>query len=84
MKTSSIDLAASLLSLKYELVKVDRTDPRRMEFHFEPQVRTGELGELGIVGMENIKYQLANKTLVLNAQDTFDAMRRLKSIIHSS
>lgn len=84
MKTSSIDLAAALMSLKYELVKVDRTDPRRMEFHFDAPILSGNLGELSKASMEEVKLQLANKTLMLNAQDTFDAMRRLKSIIHSS
>jgi len=84
METTSIDLATSLMALKYELVKVDKTDPRRMKFHFEPQIKTGGLGDLALAGMEDVKLQLANKTLVLNAQDAFDALRRLKSIIHSS
>lgn len=87
MKTSSIDLAASLMALQYELVKVDRTDPRRMEFHFEPSKplpASGNLGELVKISMEDVKLKLANKTLTLNAQDVFDAMRRMKSLIHSS
>lgn len=83
MKTSSIDLAASLLSLKFTLVEVDRTDSRRMEFHFDAPITSGNLGELSKDMMEDVKLRLANKTLMLNAQDTFDAMRRLKSIIHS-
>lgn len=84
MKTKSFDLAASLMACGYELVGVDKTDVKRMEFSFEPKIKTGNLGELGQASMEEVKLQLVNKTLMVNAQDILDAMRRLKSVIHSS
>lgn len=83
MQTSDIYLAATLLALGYRLERVDRKDPRHMRFEFVPQIRTGGLGDLAKAGMDEVETQWANRTLMVNAFDQAEAIKRMKSLIHS-
>ena len=87
MKTSDVYLSAALLALNFKLEKVDRTDPRHMQFHFVGN-EGGNLGSLGTeVSKQNlstIENQWANRSLQVNAFDFAEAIKRMKSIIHSS
>lgn len=84
MKTSSVYLAAALLSLNFKLENVDRKDPRHMVFEFAGVAHSGILGELVQGSLQEVEKQWANKTLQVNAFDYAEAIQRMKSIIHSS
>lgn len=84
MKTSDVYLSAALLALGYKLEKVDRKDPRHMVFEFVGNIRTGNLGEVIKNSLEDVETQWANCTLVVNAFDFAEAIKRMKSLIHSS
>lgn len=84
MKTSDVYLASACLALGYKLETVNRTDPRHMQFEFVGNVRTGNLGELVENSLEDIEVRWANRSLVVNAFDFSEAIKRMKSIIHSS
>lgn len=84
MKTTDVYLAATLLALGYKLENVDRKDPRHMKFEFGLPVKTGGLGELAHAGLLDVETQWANRTLMVNAFDQAEAIKRMKSIIHSS
>ena len=91
-KTKDLYLSAALLALGAELVNVDRTDERHMEFEFSsPKVEgtvlassTDAKGYIHISEpLSEYETQWANKNLMVNAVAYADAIRRLKSLIHS-
>ena len=89
MITSDVYFAAALLSLGYVLEKVDRTEPRHMQFHFGvKQNGDANLGDglktIRQAGFDDVKLQWTNKSLVVNAFEFADAIKRMKSTIHSS
>lgn len=78
MKTTKLYLAAALLSLGAGILKIDKSDPRHMEFH---------LGYSSPIADEDdwfYKQTQAweNKTLLVNAQEFVDAIQTLKSEVH--
>ena len=84
--TKTLGLAAAWASLGANYESVDRTDPKHQEFTFSPKVvSTGELAvlTLPVQDLDFIESQWVNKTLVVNAVDYYDALVRLKSLIHS-
>lgn len=83
MRTSDVYLASALLALGYKLEGVDRTDPRHMVFEFVGQINSGVLGELYKVSIDEIETQWANRQLTINAFDFSEAIKRMKSLIHS-
>lgn len=87
MKTSDVYLAAAFLSLGFVLEKVNRADPRHMIFEFSnptPISVTGNLGELIRQELVTVETMWANRVLTVNAFDFAEAIKRMKSIIHSS
>ena len=84
MKTSDVYLSAALLALGYKLESVDRKDPRHMVFSFTSITTSGNLGELTRLNLEEIETFWANRTLTVNAFDFAEAIKRMKSLIHSS
>jgi hypothetical protein len=85
MKTSDVYLAAALLALGYSLEKVDRTDPRHMVFEFLRATPQGNIG--GTVErytIQTVETRWANRSLIVNAFDFAEAIKRMKSLIHSS
>lgn len=84
MSTSDVYLAAACLALGYKLETVDRHDPRHMNFEFSAEVKTGALGELSRKDLDAVETEWANRTLFVNAFDFSEAIKRMKSIIHSS
>lgn len=84
--TKSLGIAAAWSALGAIYERADRTDPKHIEFFFSPRVTsTGALKELGIptLDLEKIESDWVNRTLVVNAVDFYDALNRMKSIIHS-
>lgn len=85
--TKTLGLAAAWASLGANYESVDRTDPKHQEFTFSPKaVSSGELGialSLPIQDLDFIEAQWVNKNLVVNAVDYYDALQRMKSLIHS-
>lgn len=84
MKTSDVYLSAALLALGYKLNEIDRTDPRHMIFSFVGNVTSGELGNLAVKSLEFVEREWANRSLTVNAFDFAEAIKRMKSLIHSS
>ena len=84
--TKSLGIAAAWSALGATYEKSDRTDPKHIEFFFSPRVAsTGALKELGIPtqDLDKIESDWVNRTLVVNAVEFYDALQRLKTIIHS-
>ena len=86
--TKDIYLSAAWLSLGAKYEKVDRVDPRHMEFFFSSgndSVSTSD-GKLKIsreVDLENIEKQWANAELMVNATKFKEALQRMKAVVHS-
>jgi hypothetical protein len=85
-KTSDVYFASALLSKNYKLCEVDRTDPRHMVFFFD----YGDKSNLGQVhdsvlqeNIDTIETQWVNRSLQVNAFDFAEAIKRMKSLIHS-
>lgn len=89
-KTKNIRLATAWMALGAKYVGVDRQDKSHQEFEFssgEDMVRAKADEPLLVereVDLDAIENDLANKSLMVNANDLFDAFQRMKSIIHSS
>jgi len=84
--TKTLGLAAAWAALGANYESVDRTDPKHQEFTFSPRVlTTGALDILGLPtqDLDVIEAQWVNKTLQVNAVDYYDALQRMKSLIHS-
>ena len=84
MKTSDVYLASACLALGYKLETVNRTDPHHMQFEFSSTIQTGALGELSKLELDEVEVKWANRSLLVNAFDFAEAIKRMKSIIHSS
>ena len=82
MVTSDVYLASACLALGYKLETVNRTDPRHMRFEFSSEIQTGTLGELS--KLDEVEVKWANRSLIVNAFDFAEAIKRMKSVIHSS
>ena len=85
MKTSDVYLASALLSLSFPLTNIDRANPRHMVFEFGvPTPVSGALGDMVRLDLVNIETMWANRQLTVNAFDFAEAIKRMKSLIHSS
>jgi hypothetical protein len=87
--TKDIYLSAAWLALGAKYERVDRSEPRHMEFFFssgEDHVSEPARGTLVImrdVDLELIEKQWANAELVVNAVKFKEALQRMKSLVHS-
>jgi len=84
MTTSDVYLASACLALGYKLETVDRKDPRHMKFEFSETGFQSENLPSVLPLLDSIETQWANRTLTVNAFDFAEAIKRMKSIIHSS
>ena len=78
MKTTKLDLAAALISHGAGLEKVDRSDPRHMEFHLifsGPYAPEDEWFKARVALWEK-------RELLVNVRDYVDAQQKLKSEVH--
>lgn len=86
-QTTDVYFGAALLALGYKLEEVDRKDPRHMKFLFGGKP-TGNLGTLHEdITQENLdvlEASWANRSLMVNGWDFAEAIKRMKSVIHSS
>lgn len=80
MKTSKLYLAAALISMGAGLEKVDRSDPRHMQFHLVFASPIMEEDEWFAKQLEAWNH----KALVVNAQSFVDAIQQLKTEVHKS
>lgn len=89
-KTSDIYLAAAMLSLGAELVKTDKDDPRHMVFEFravpanDSQPSNPLVAERPVVDLEWVENQWVNGQLLVNGPRMADAIRKMKSVVHTS
>ena len=87
--TTDIYLAAAFLSLGAKLVNVDKDDPRHMIFEFDNANFNSEILALANTpsvsygSLNNVENEWANGTLLVLATKYADALRKLKSIVHS-
>lgn len=84
LTTSDIYLSAALSSLGAKLDSVDKSDPKHMQFTFspKPEFQTGALADLR-QDLESLKLEWTNKTLMVNAADYAEAIKRMKSEVHT-
>lgn len=96
--TTAIGLAASFLAMGAKLESVDKSDPKHMVFCFSDSeisffVDGTTISDstnntvLSAVSRNNLdvwETQWANESLVVNAVKFWNAVQRLKSIIHST
>ncbi len=87
--TTDIYLAAAFLALGAKLEKTDRTDPRHMEFHFSSPVVVHLENSVPLsdgtpkLDLNKLETDWVNKSLVINAFEFAEAIKRMKSIVHS-
>lgn len=90
--TTDIYFAAVLLSMGARLEKTDRTDPRHMVFHFSsptkplPLALTGNHSTIELaptVDLDKAETDWVNRTLSINAYELCEAVKRMKSIVHT-
>lgn len=86
-KTRDLYLAAAFLALGAKYEGSDRTDPKNMEFIFSPK-KVGESTALSgldaaTLDLDFIEAQWVNRSLPINAPDYADAIKRMKSLVHS-
>lgn len=83
--TKDIYLAAALLALGAIYEGADRTDPKHMQFKFSPRnTQSDAIPSVAVQNLDFIESQWVNKSLVINAVDYADAIKRMKSIVHSA
>lgn len=82
--TKDIYFAAALLALGAEYDSVDKTDSRHMEFYFIPRSSNSDvIPSFPAQDLDAIETQWVNKTLVVNAVEYSEAIKRMKSVVHS-
>ncbi len=93
--TTDIYFAAALLALGAKLDRTDKTDPRHMEFHFSSPMRdappaltgTGTVNlpfvKVPTMDLEALETQWVNKSMSINAFEFAEAIKRMKSVVHS-
>lgn len=83
-KTKDVYLAAAFLTFDgVELIRVDKTDPRHMEFVFEKPDLPNIVG-MSTLTLDDIEMQWVNNELSGNFTDFKNAIQRMKSVIHST
>lgn len=80
--TKNIYLAACFLCFGAVLTDVDKTEERHQKFVFDSEEIPGHENDSGY--LDSIELEFANKTLMVNAVKYGEAIRQLKSVIHSS
>jgi len=70
--TYDLGLASALVVLEYRLVKLDKTNPKKVRFVFKQQK-----------GIDNAMLEYWNGKLELPAQKLFNAQKMLKNRIYS-
>lgn len=88
LSTTDIYLAAALMSLGAKLDKVNREDPRHMEFQMQmtpPTFQSPVLAEASKVeaNLETYEKQWQNGDLLVNAVKFAEAIKRMKSVVHT-
>lgn len=89
--TTDIYLAAAFLSLGAKLDKTDKSDPRHMIFQFSsPTTTTVKLAGQELqtnvavpMDLDTLENQWVNRTLMVNAFEFAEALKRMKSLVHS-
>lgn len=89
--TTDIYLAAAFLSLGAKLDKTDKSDPRHMVFQFSsplksvPPALTGTPGTVMApsLDLDALENQWVNRNLMVNAFEFAEALKRMKSLVHS-
>jgi hypothetical protein len=85
--TSDIYFAAALSALGAVLDDVDKSDSKHMKFTFTPRTAESfaakETAAIATQDLDFIEKQWVNETLILNAVRYAEALKRLKSVVHS-
>lgn len=93
--TTDIYFAAALLSMGAKLEKTDKEDPRHMVFAFSsPTVAAAPVSagnntvtlpfkQVPTMDLDALENLWVNKTLQVNAYEFAEALKRMKSVVHS-
>lgn len=83
-KTRDLYLAAAFLALGAKYEGSDRSDPKNMEFIFTPKMsESKDIPPIVEQDLDAIEAQWINRKLVINAPDYADAIKRMKSLVHT-
>lgn len=92
-RTTDIYLASAFSALGAKLEDVDKSDPKHMVFEFslnKPVFVSGALSQIstenvvaGTLTLGDIETQWVNKCLLVNAVEYAEAIKRLKSVVHT-
>lgn len=83
-KTSDIYFASALSALGAKLESIDKTDPRHMVFEFSsPESSSDAIPKFAVLDLDYIERGWLNKVLPVNAPEYAEAIKRMKSIVHS-
>jgi len=88
-RTKDIYFASALSAIGAELVGVDKTDPRHMEFEFSSEklfdspILRDAVKDGIVYTLDDYEIRWANGVFPINAVAYADAIKRMKSIVHS-
>ena len=85
MHTSDIYLCSAMLALGANLVHVDRTDPRHMQFEIlsKSDISGYPASETPNLDLSGVETDWLNGSLMVNATQYADALKRMKATVHS-
>jgi len=81
-KTTDIYFAAALLSLGAKLESTNKDDPRHMEFEFSVNHALDDI-QVQAPDLDVLENKWVNRTLQVNAFEFAEAIKRMKSLVHS-
>lgn len=85
--TKDIYLSALFLALGAEYEGADRTDPKHIEFFFLPKKHSDELARIenfSSQDLDTIERLWVNKEILVNAVTYSEAIKRMKSLVHTT
>lgn len=82
--TKDLYLAAAFLAMGAKYEGADRTDPKNMEFKFSPKTTdSASLPSITVQNLDDIEKQWINETLVISATKYANAIKKMKSLVHT-
>lgn len=82
--TKDIYLSALFLALGAEYEGADRTDPKHIEFYFLPRKSQMDIDGMVTQDLDTVERLWVNKEINVNAVTYSEAIKRMKSLVHTT